>query len=247
MYERVPEQSDERSQEFLRSNNLVPLKQLDEWDVAEGETDIRGWDIVDRDDNKIGKVDDLLINMDLKQATFAIVSYGGTLGFGTKQTAVPLDQTDLDMDDREVVFRGLANDVTGAPQYDKDIEDFSSIYDYWSKFGFLPGRRQLLPQVNIKGWTLVDRNNIDIGIVEEMVTNTTAGREHLALVRYGDLKDVVGTRTLIPFSFLDIEFLLMFSQCCTDSLKWCISPFKRIQTPIKQKLTAADNHYPAAH
>ena len=43
-------------------DRLVPLDQMDDFKVADGDPDVRGWDVVASDGQKVGHVEDLLVD-----------------------------------------------------------------------------------------------------------------------------------------------------------------------------------------
>ncbi|MBW3656879.1 MAG: PRC-barrel domain-containing protein, partial [Gemmatimonadetes bacterium] len=45
-------------------DRVVPLSQLDGYGVADGDPDIRGWEVYSQDGRKIGSVDQLLVDRD---------------------------------------------------------------------------------------------------------------------------------------------------------------------------------------
>jgi sporulation protein YlmC with PRC-barrel domain len=49
---------------------LYRLADLDEYTVAEGETDIRDWNVYTSDEVKIGKVTDLIVDTEVMKATY---------------------------------------------------------------------------------------------------------------------------------------------------------------------------------
>lgn len=115
-----------------RPSHLSRFSDLDDWAMNEGDPDIRGWNIYDRDDNSIGKVDDLLVDTDTGNIIFAIASYGGALGIGAEHTLVPLDRMHLDRDNERVHLMGTEDDLHNAPKHTRDTHDFGQYYDYWS-------------------------------------------------------------------------------------------------------------------
>jgi photosynthetic reaction center H subunit len=52
---------DER-EKFENDKNLYRLEDLDDYKVAEGDPDVRNWDVLDKNHKKIGKVDELIID-----------------------------------------------------------------------------------------------------------------------------------------------------------------------------------------
>ena len=43
-------------------DRVIPLDDLDDYQVAEGDPDVRGWDVIASDGRKIGEVDQLLVD-----------------------------------------------------------------------------------------------------------------------------------------------------------------------------------------
>jgi len=95
-----------------------------DYEIADGEPDIRGWDVKDANGNRIGEVDELIFDVQSRKVRYMIVD---------------LDKNDLDLDDRDVLVPiGLAelrdngddvilNNVTAdqlraLPEYDDDNE-----------------------------------------------------------------------------------------------------------------------------
>jgi len=86
------------------------LVKLDVASVASGyrATKIIGASIVNEADEKIGEIDDLIINRS-DRVPFAIVSVGGFLGMGEKLVAVPM--ADLQFSPGKTVFPGATKDM----------------------------------------------------------------------------------------------------------------------------------------
>jgi len=110
--------------------NLEPLSRMSGYRISPDSPDIRGWPLVDRRDEKVGKIDDLLINTDDDVAVFAVVDYGPRPGTGDT-TLVPLDQVRLDRDRQLVVLRATADDLRSAPRYYDGMKDYERSYRYW--------------------------------------------------------------------------------------------------------------------
>ena len=56
-----------------QSNRLQKLKGSD-YEIADGEPDIQGWDINDSAGNKIGKVDDLIFDTQSRKVRYIVLS-----------------------------------------------------------------------------------------------------------------------------------------------------------------------------
>lgn len=95
MYERQPQGDDANAGGYggaggggtdydyytARPVDLVSLNNSD-WQVVEGEPDIRGWMLVDHDGVGVGYINDLLVSPQAMQAVFAVVGQNPQLGAG---------------------------------------------------------------------------------------------------------------------------------------------------------------------
>lgn len=61
---------------------IVPLRDLGRYKVAEGDSDVRGWDVFDREGVRIGTVDDLLVEPAAEQVRFLAVRLSPDLAGG---------------------------------------------------------------------------------------------------------------------------------------------------------------------
>lgn len=96
-------------------------------------------DVKDMNGREIGEVEDVIIDQN-GQVTHALVSYGGTLGFGTKLTAVPWSmltakvQGDAIVMDKAQLEQAPTLDHNNLPNFAS--ADWSSQFDqYWSGDG----------------------------------------------------------------------------------------------------------------
>ena len=85
----------------------------------------------------LGKIEDLMIDLDYGQIAYAVLSFGGLLGFGDKLFAVPWGAMTLDMDSHEFVLDVDKDKLENAPGFDKDNwpemsqEWRTDIYEYY--------------------------------------------------------------------------------------------------------------------
>ncbi len=114
-----------------RGRELVRMSKAKHWDLNEGEPDIRGWTVRDRDGDNIGEVDDLLIDPDARVIPFADINYDQFMGMGGKHRLVPLEMLDLDTDNEIITFHGVKDDLDQSPDYTREETDFGPYYDYW--------------------------------------------------------------------------------------------------------------------
>jgi len=92
------------------AERLVRLKDLGSWDVAEGEPDIRGWEVRTVGGRDLGKVKELLVDPDAGEVVMIDVDLSGT----DRHALVPLRIVEIDRPRR--VVRMDSADLTPAEE-----------------------------------------------------------------------------------------------------------------------------------
>jgi sporulation protein YlmC with PRC-barrel domain len=101
-------------------DQVVPLKQLDDFKVAEGEPDVRGWEVVSADGRKIGEVDELLVDTSAMKVRYLDVDLNDELiaGDPDRHVLVPIGYARLERERDCVVVDNLnASDLQALPAY----------------------------------------------------------------------------------------------------------------------------------
>jgi sporulation protein YlmC with PRC-barrel domain len=115
---------------------LVRLTDTDLTPAHSGD-DVRGKTVVDRSDNEIGEVDDLVIDAEKRRVRLLQVGSGGFLGIGKQKVLVPVDAVTA-VDDVVHVDTDREH-VASGPVYDPDLvlqqDTVAGLYDY---YGMLP-------------------------------------------------------------------------------------------------------------
>ncbi|HEU4881147.1 MAG TPA: DUF2382 domain-containing protein [Longimicrobium sp.] len=95
-------------------DRVVPLNQLSGYKVADGEPDIRGWDVVAGDGSRLGKVDDLLVDTQANKVRYVDVDVEG----GDRHVTVPIGYARLEETRHQVLVDGLGSEQMQAlPSY----------------------------------------------------------------------------------------------------------------------------------
>jgi hypothetical protein len=103
-------------------DRVVPLGQLDDFKVAEGEPDVRGWEVLASDGRKIGEVDELLVDTAAMKVRYLDVDVddGMVAGGGDRHVLIPIGYARLEEDRDCVMVDALASaDLGGVPSYDQ--------------------------------------------------------------------------------------------------------------------------------
>jgi sporulation protein YlmC with PRC-barrel domain len=68
----------------------------------------------------LGKIEELMIDLPTGRVAYAVLSFGGVLGIGSKLFAVPWNSLQLDADKHEFVLDASKERLANAPGFDKD-------------------------------------------------------------------------------------------------------------------------------
>lgn len=101
---------------------VVPLGQLDDFEVAEGDPDVRGWEVLAADGRKIGEVDELLVDSAAMKVRYLDVDVDDALlgEPGDRHVLIPIGYARLERDRDCVRVDALeSSDVAAVPAYDQ--------------------------------------------------------------------------------------------------------------------------------
>ena len=117
------------------SRGLQRLKELDDFEVADGDPDVRGWDVRTSDGRTVGKVEELLVDTGALRVRYLEVKLDRKeLNLKEDRHAlVPIGTARLDDDNDDVIVRESSADLLGAPQYDRSqmSEEYERSLEGW--------------------------------------------------------------------------------------------------------------------
>jgi sporulation protein YlmC with PRC-barrel domain len=101
--------------------------------VAFPDEDVRGRTVLDRDDEEVGRVSDLIIDDGEARVRFLEVASGGVLGIGETKVLIPVDVIARITDDA-VRVDDTREHVGGSPRYDPTLAGrpyWENVYGYY--------------------------------------------------------------------------------------------------------------------
>lgn len=111
----------------LETNNNKRLQELggSDFEIADGQPDIRGWDVKDATGKRIGEVDDLIFDVQSRKVRYMKIDLeGNVLDLESRDVLVPIGLAELHNDGDDVILNGVTADQLGKlPKYDKDSLD----------------------------------------------------------------------------------------------------------------------------
>ena len=99
---------------------------------------IQGEKVVNAQDENLGHIEDIMLDVETGRVAYAVLSFGGFLGVGDKLFAVPWQALQLDRENQRFILDADKERLENAPGFDKDHwpdsadqEFLTSIYDYY--------------------------------------------------------------------------------------------------------------------
>jgi uncharacterized protein (TIGR02271 family) len=128
--ESVPARSGFQAAQASIPDDLRRMRELEGFEIVEGDVDPRGWDLIGRDGEKIGKIDGLLASPSARKAYFALVNTGGWLQ--NKLFAIPLATMTFDRYQKNARVPYLKKQFHDAPEFRESERNFQRYNDYWT-------------------------------------------------------------------------------------------------------------------
>jgi uncharacterized protein (TIGR02271 family) len=101
------------------NEHLIPLNQLDAYEVADDSSDVRGWPVHSTDDRRIGVVDELLVDTRDLKARYLIVDRAreAPAAGGGARLLFPVSAAHVDGNERKVRVSLAAAEIGSLPAY----------------------------------------------------------------------------------------------------------------------------------
>ncbi len=96
-----------------------------DYEIAEGQPDIRGWDVKDENGKTIGEVDELIFDVQSLKVRYIVLDLeGNVFDLDTRNVLVPIGIAQLHDKGDDVVLSGVtADQIRSLPEYDNDMID----------------------------------------------------------------------------------------------------------------------------
>lgn len=81
---------------------------------------LNGDRVTNQANEDLGKIEDIMVDLESGRVAYAVLSFGGFLGMGDKLFAIPWRSFELDMDRHEFILNVPKSTLENAPGFDKD-------------------------------------------------------------------------------------------------------------------------------
>jgi len=95
----------------------------------------------------LGKLEELMMDLNTGRIAYAVISFGGVLGIGNKLFAVPWEALRLDTNDHKFLLDVDKDTLEGAPGFNKDNWPIEPTHEWlvnvYSYYGHVPYWKQM--------------------------------------------------------------------------------------------------------
>ena len=110
--------------------------------VVPAKKSIIGSNVVNQQNEDLGKIEDLVIDTSAGRIAYAVLSFGGFLGLGDKYFAIPWEGFRFDISEKRAVLNVERRLLDNAPGFDKDnwpnMADTAWGGQVFSHYGYRP-------------------------------------------------------------------------------------------------------------
>jgi sporulation protein YlmC with PRC-barrel domain len=132
-------------------------------------SELIGMNVKNRENEKIGEVKDLIVDLRSGRVTYAVISSGGLLGIGDKLVAIPARTFEYSEADKKLVLNVDKEVFANAPRFEKDkwpdLNDVrwnTDVYQHYGEQPYWSDRNAAIPgreNVRSKAATDLEGNN----------------------------------------------------------------------------------------
>jgi sporulation protein YlmC with PRC-barrel domain len=110
-----------------------------------GADTLMGEDVYNRQEEDLGDIKEIMIDMQSGQIAYAVLSFGGILGMGDKLFAVPWQALQLDTVNKRFILDCTKEKLENAPGFDKDRWPDMASAEFGSQVHGFYGTQQAMP------------------------------------------------------------------------------------------------------
>ncbi len=125
------------------NNRQTRLQKLSgsDFEIADGQPDIRGWDVKDASGKRFGEIEELIFDYESRKVRYLVVDLEeNDYDLEDKEVLVPIGVAELHENDDDVILSGVtAEQLLALPEYDEDRFDTEHETSVRNVFGGLGG------------------------------------------------------------------------------------------------------------
>lgn len=133
-----------------------------DFEIADGQPDIRGWDVKNENDQKIGEVDELIFDVQSLKVRYIVLDLDDNdFDLDDRDVLVPIGIAQLHDKDDDVILPGVtAEQLKSLPEYDEDTLDANTENEIRNVFAGVGGAALIASGINHED-TFYDHEHFD--------------------------------------------------------------------------------------
>jgi sporulation protein YlmC with PRC-barrel domain len=170
---------------------------------------IIGMTVINNQDEKLGKVRDLAVDLESGRIVEAILATGGFIGIGDTLTAVPPEALQGDVARKELRLDANKEKLKGAPKFETSnwaecctANHLSAVYSYYGEehdLSFIQASNGRIQSASkLMGISVTDLQDEKVGKVENLLLDLPSGRVVAVIVSSGGFLGMDGELSAVP-------------------------------------------------
>lgn len=169
---------------------------------------IIGMSVKNHQDEKLGSVDDLVVNLPRGSVTAMVISSGGFLGIGDELSMIPPEAFTRDEEGKLLKINTTKDRLLSAPHFQSsqwpDLNDQSYIDKLYESYSVVPrdktnsGTESMIRASKILNLDVRNANNDDLGEVEELVLDETITKVIAVVISSGGFLGIGDELSVVP-------------------------------------------------
>jgi sporulation protein YlmC with PRC-barrel domain len=127
---------------IIRRNIMTPVQPEKILGIVLSGSSLRGDKVVNYQGEDLGKIEEIMIDLDRGRVAYVVLSFGGFLGVGDKLFAIPWQAFSVDTTQKRLVLNADKELLEKAPGFDKnnwpDMADLSLGSTLYGYYGYKP-------------------------------------------------------------------------------------------------------------
>jgi sporulation protein YlmC with PRC-barrel domain len=175
---------------------------------------VKGDKVINMAGENLGKIEDMMIDLENGRIAYAVISFGGFLGIGNKQFAIPVEALSVRPGERAFILNVSKEILEKAEGFDKDNlpltrERLSNTYAYYGNKPYWTGVSADIPLFlaasAIKGDKVINMAGENLGKIEDLVIDLENSRIAYAVISFGGFLGIGDKQFAIPWEVLSVR------------------------------------------
>lgn len=209
---------------------------------------LRGMDVTNAEGERLGSVEDVVLDLNNQEVQYVVLSHGGFLGFGDKRFMFPVKAFKPGQEEDKLVLNVPKEQLENAPDMDKGKWNDPAYREsvdrhFGGEVAAKPDpKAQLISASSLVGKEVHNRTGQSVGDVEDIVVSLETGKVHYVAMDFSDsdklvpvaLQDLAVTARQVDQLVLNTDMSQIDMASAFDQGTWPKGEYPRYQAGVDQ-------------